>query len=129
MVATAQVIDRGFDRGGPGPAGGSRTASAGAPRGRTDQQNRKFHALCADIARSNMEWAGCRRTAEEWKNLMISGHAKATGRASEVVIGLEGEMVQIRESSARMSVARSASLIDYVTAWAVSHGIRIRDSA
>lgn len=76
-----------------------------------------------------MEWAGCRRTAEEWKNLMISGHAKATGRASEIVIGLEGEMVQIRESSARMSVSRSASLIDYVTAWAVSHGIHIRDSA
>lgn len=129
MVATAQTDDRGFDRGGSRPVGGSRPASAGKDRGRTDQQNRKFHALCADIARSNMEWAGCRRTAEEWKNLMISGHAKATGRASEVVIGLEGEMVQIRESSARMSVARSASLIDYVTAWAVSHGIRIRESA
>lgn len=127
MVATAQVIDRGFERGGPGQAGGSRAASAGTPRGRTDQQNRKFHALCADIAKSPMEWAGCRRTAEEWKNLMISGHAKATGRESEIVIGLEGEMVQIRESSARMSVARSASLIDYVTAWAISHGIRLRD--
>ena len=128
MVATAQVLDRGFDRGGPRSVGGSRQAGACTPRGRTDQQNRKFHALCADIARSNMEWAGCRRTAEEWKNLMISGHAKATGRASEVVIGLEGEMVQIRESSARMSVARSASLIDYVTAWAVSHGVRIRET-
>lgn len=128
MVATAQTPDYGSERGGARAAYGSRPANAGTHRGRTDQQNRKFHALCADIARSNMEWAGCRRTAEEWKNLMISGHAKATGRASEIVIGLEGEMVQIRESSARMSVARSASLIDYVTAWAVSHGIHIRDS-
>jgi hypothetical protein len=128
MVATAQISDYRSERGGPGPVGGDGRGNAGAHRGRTDQQNRKFHALCADIAKSNMEWAGCRRTAEEWKNLLISGHAKATGRESEIVIGLEGEMVQIRESSARMSVARSASLIDYVTAWAVSHGVRIRET-
>ena len=127
MVATAQIPDYGSERGGPRAAGGGRAGNPDTPRGRTNQQNRKFHALCADIARSNMEWAGCRRTAEEWKNLMISGHAKATGRESEIVIGLEGEMVQIRESSARMSVARSASLIDYVTAWAVSHGVRLRE--
>jgi hypothetical protein len=127
MVATAQTLDRGFDRGGPGPAGGSRAASASAPRGRTGGQNRIFHALCSDIAKSPIEWAGCRRTAEEWKVLLVSGHAVATGRASDLVQGLEGEMVQLRESTASMSVPRSTSLIDYTISWAVSHGVRLRD--
>ncbi|MGQ3299678.1 recombination protein NinB [Reyranella sp.] len=94
---------------------------------RTLSQNAIFHALCGDIAKSGKEWAGCQRTAKEWKTLLISAHATATGLEADVVIGLEGEMVEIRESSASMSVERSTSLIEYTIAWAVMNGIKIRD--
>ncbi|MWQ04990.1 hypothetical protein GHI33_10230, partial [Glaesserella parasuis] len=46
---------------------------------------------------------------------------------SRLVIGLEGELVNIRESTAEMGVKRMASLIEYTTAWGVSHGVHFND--
>ncbi len=59
--------------------------------------------------------------------LLISGHAVATKQEAEVVPGLEGEYVNIRESSAEMSVKRMSSLIDYTIAWATGQGVRFTD--
>jgi hypothetical protein len=43
-----------------------------------------------------------------------------------LVPDLEGHgLVQLRESSARMSKGRASSLIDYVVAWATTQGIDI----
>lgn len=99
------------------------------PPRRSLDQNAKFHALCEDVARSGYEWAGCARTAEEWKVLLITGHAVATGRSVEIVPNIEDERqaVQLRESSARMSKERGSSLIEYTISWAISHGIKLRD--
>ncbi|EGZ0353343.1 recombination protein NinB, partial [Escherichia coli] len=63
----------------------------------------------------------------QWKVLLISGHAVATKQEADVFPGLEGEYVNIRESSAQMSVKRMASLIEYTTAWAIGHGVRFTD--
>ena len=48
------------------------------PENRSLDQNAHFHALCGDIARSGIEWFGKPRKADEWKVLLVSGHAKAT---------------------------------------------------
>lgn len=95
---------------------------------RSGDQNAMLHALLSDLARSHVEWAGKRRTLEEWKVLMVSGHAVATGQGGEVVPGIEGEFVSIRESTARMSVARASSLIEYVLAFCVGNGVELRDT-
>lgn len=92
---------------------------------RSLSQNAKFHAMCEDIARSGMQWAGVTRDATEWKVLLISGHAIATKREVEVVRGLEGELVSIRESSADMRGSRMSSLIEYTLAWCAEHGIEL----
>ena len=97
------------------------------PETRSDQQNRLLHALFADIARQ-AEWAGKKRTAEQWKVLFVSGHAMATKQGAEMVPGLEGEYLNLRESTARMGKARMASLLDYVMAWAVAHGVELREA-
>jgi len=94
---------------------------------RNGDQNAKFHALCSDIARSGMEWAGKRRTADQWKVLLVSGHATATKEGAEMVPGLEGEFVNVRESTALMSVKRSSSLIEYTLAFCSMNEIVIRD--
>ena len=70
---------------------------------RTSEQNAKFHAICSDLARSQVMWAGKRRTADQWKVLLVSGHAVATKECSEIVPGLEGEFINLRESTALMS--------------------------
>jgi len=95
---------------------------------RSSEQNAKLHALLSDLARSPVQWFGKRRKMEEWKVLMISAHAVATDNRGEVIPGIEGEMVAIRESSASMGVRRAASLIEYVMAFCVANGIELRDT-
>ncbi|WP_313063313.1 recombination protein NinB [Atlantibacter hermannii] len=89
-------------------------------------QNARFHAMLGDIARQ-VKWCGKQLKPEQWKVLLISGHAVATKQPADIVPGIEGEFVNIRESSAEMSVGRMASLIDYVMAWAVGQGVRFTD--
>ena len=84
---------------------------------RNSEQSAKFHALCHDLAKSDRQWAGKRRSLEEWKVLLISGHSVATKKGAEMVPGLEGEFLNIRESTARMSKARMSSLIEYAQAF------------
>lgn len=97
------------------------------PATRSLDQNAKFHAICSDIAKAGIEWAGSKRTAKEWKALLVSAHAAATQSGFDLVQGLEGEMVQLRESTATMTKARSSSLIEYCIAWAAQRGIALRD--
>ena len=97
------------------------------PKRRSGAQNRIFHALCGDIARAGIEWGGKKRTAEEWKVLLISAHGVATKEPGEVIQGLEGELVAIRESSAKMSKARANSLIEYTMAFCAGLDIKTGD--
>lgn len=89
---------------------------------RTLEQNAKFHAMCTDISRQ-LEYLGKKRTPNQWKVIFVSGHAIATGRGAEVIPGLEGEFVNIRESTADMGTARKASLIEYVYAYGSENNV------
>lgn len=93
------------------------------PPKRNGDQNAKFHAICSDIARSGIQWAGKPRNPAEWKVLLVSGHSAATKQGSEMVPGIEGEFVNVREATSRMSKARAASLIEYAIAFAAMHGV------
>lgn len=95
---------------------------------RSSDQNAMFHAICSDIAKSGHLFIGKPRKPEVWKVLLISGHAAATAEGSEVVPGLEGEFVNIRESSALMSVRRAASLITYTLAYCDTNGIQLTET-
>lgn len=86
------------------------------PRTRSLDQNAMLHALFSESSK-HCEWHGRKLTPTQWKVLFISGHAMATGRGADMVPGLEGEFVNIRESSAQMSIARMTSLIEYIHAW------------
>lgn len=91
------------------------------------EQNAKFHAMCGDFSKQ-ATYMGRKLTLAQWKVLFISGHAIATGIGADVVPGIEGEFVNIRESSAQMSVKRMSSLIEYVHAYAASINIQFSDS-
>jgi hypothetical protein len=98
------------------------------PPRRTLDQNALFHSLCGEIAKAKPQWNGFHMDAEDWKALLIVSHAVATKEdiGMRLVPDLEGHgLVQLRESSARMSKVRATSLIDYVIAWATTQGIDI----
>ena len=92
-------------------------------------QNAKFHAICGDIAASGYKFAGKERTAKQWKVLLVSGHAVATGEPAEIIPGLENEFVNIRESTELMSKKRAASLIEYSLAWCSMNSIVVNDAS
>lgn len=98
------------------------------PKTRSLDQNAKLHAILTDLAKSPVTWAGKRRSVEEWKALIISGHSVATNHGGEVVPGIENEFVAIRESSASMSVARAASLITYLLAFCDTNGVELTET-
>lgn len=93
---------------------------------RTLEQSAMFHAICGDIARQH-KFMGRMLTPAQWKVLLISGHKIATGEGADMVPGLQGEFVNIRESSAQMSVKRLASLITYAQAYCADNGIALGD--
>jgi len=88
-------------------------------------QNATFHDLCDDISKSGFKWMGKVRTPQEWKTLLVSGHAIATGYGAEVIAGLEGELVNVREPTSKMSVKRGSSLIEYTLAFCAMNDIKL----
>ncbi len=104
---------------------------------RTNLQNRLAHAIWTDlevgatwarIDRDTGEVTQQRLSKLQWKALMVSAHSVATGRPSELVQGIEGEWVDIRESTARMPIARMSSVIEYTLAWMAANGVPTRMS-
>lgn len=86
------------------------------------EQNAKLHAAISDIA-AQATYLGRKLDPIQWKTLLISGHSIATGLGVDMIPGVEGEFVNIRESSANMPVARMASLIEYVLAYGAMNGV------
>ena len=97
------------------------------PPTRSLEQNAMLHKLLTEISKQ-CEFAGKKRTAEQWKLIMVSGHAVATKQQAEILPGLEGEFINLRESTASMSVKRLSSLIEYVSAWCAQNGVIFDDT-
>lgn len=96
------------------------------PITRTLEQNAKLHAMLTDISKQ-LEFNGKKQNVDTWKALLVSGHKIATEGVAEMAIGLEGEVINLRESTAQMSVKRLASLIEYIYAYGIGQGVKFRD--
>lgn len=94
---------------------------------RSLEQNAKMHACFGDIA-AQAKFMGRVLVVPQWKTLMISGHAVATGLGVDMVPGIEGEFVNIRESSANMSVSRMSSVIEYSMAYGAMNGVNFGEN-
>lgn len=100
-----------------------------AETSRTLEQNAKFHAICSDLAKSRLLWGGKFRTADQWKVLLVSGHAVATKEGCDMVPGIESEFVNLRESTALMSIKRGSSLIEYSIAFCSQNAVPLSDES
>jgi hypothetical protein len=98
-----------------------------SPEKRSSEANAKFHAICGDLEKSRLPWAGKPRDSAAWKVLLVSGHSVATKQGAEMIPGLEGEFVNVRESTALMSRSRSASLIEYALAFCAQNDVKLSE--
>ncbi len=93
------------------------------PEKRSSPQNRLLHATIADIARQ-VEWAGAKRDAETWKRLLVAAWCRVQGESVEILPALDGHGVDIvPRRTSKLTKAECADLIEFVTAWAVEHGV------
>jgi hypothetical protein len=83
---------------------------------RSLEQNALLHSLLGECAKT-MKYHGKTLSIEQWKVLFVSAHNIVEGRPAQVIAGIEGEFVNIRESTAKMTVKRLNSLIEYIQAW------------
>ena len=109
-------------------------AIANAPEGwvvrcgpaiRSSEQNRLFHDIVDDFVKAIPEWGGATMDADAWKNVLILSFSKdhSDGRV-QLVPDLHGDgLVQIRESSSRMSKQRASALIEFCKAEAAKLGV------
>lgn len=105
--------------------GGKRWVLELRPETRSDRANKRLHAMLGTLAK-HAEYQGKKLDIDAWKLILVSAHTIATGEA-EYVRGIEGELINIRESTAKMSGARISSLMEYISAWAASQGIDLGD--
>jgi hypothetical protein len=89
-------------------------------------QNARFHAMCGDVARQS-KYMGRTLSLAQWKVLLISAFTIESGEEADMVPGLTGEYVNLRESTALMSIRRIASLIEYVACWGAENGITFKE--
>lgn len=90
------------------------------------EQNAKLHAILSDISRQS-KYHGKNRSVDFWKGVFVSGWQIAIGETPEIVPGLEGEFINIRESTTTLSIKRMASLIEYINAWCAMNGVKLND--
>jgi hypothetical protein len=94
---------------------------------RSLEANARFHAMLHDISKQ-ADYMGKKRTVEFWKALFVSGWMVATDQKPEMIPGLEGEYLLLRESTATMTGKRLSSCMEYVSAWAAQSDIRFTAS-
>lgn len=97
-----------------------------APAKRSNDQNKKLHALIADVARQ-AEWHG-KHDSETWKRLFVSAWCRTHGEAVTVLPALDGNGVDlVPRRTSKLTKPECADLIEYITAWAVEHGVELHE--
>lgn len=126
MVATAQTLDREFERGGPRAAGGSRPANAGKDRKRTLQQNKLLHDAITDVSKQ-LPWpadTGELHDVEWWKRRLTLQWLTETGEIPELIESLDGlQFALLLPHTSDLSVAQAGAFIDWLAIFGAQHGV------
>lgn len=91
---------------------------------RSDEQNKKLHAMLADIARQ-VEHAGKKWNILIWKRLCTAAWLRETGESAPMIPAIDGNGFDvIYEKTSKLGVRKCASLIEWIEAFGAEHGVR-----
>jgi len=93
---------------------------------RSDDQNKKYHAIIAEIAKQ-AQHMGAHWDAEIWKRLLIDQFAHETGLGGSQIVGsIDGSrIVQLGLQSRKFTKEQGSEFIEWLLAWATDKGIQI----
>jgi hypothetical protein len=127
MVENAQTLDRGFDRGGPGPAGGNRPGGPRPDRKRTIQQNKLLHDAITDVSKQ-LPWpadTGEMHDVEWWKRRLTLQWLTETGEIPELIESLDGlQFALLLPHTSDLLVEQCAAFIDWLVIFGAQHNVR-----
>jgi hypothetical protein len=91
---------------------------------RSAEQNKKLHALLADIA-AQVEHAGMKWDVTIWKRLCTAAWLRERGASIQMIPAIDGKGVDVLyEPTSKLSMKKCAELIEWVTAFGAEHGVK-----
>lgn len=90
---------------------------------RTLPQNDRLWAMLTDVS-TQMDWAGARRSPEDWKLMFLDYLERELGHEPNIVPSLDGEgYVRLDGSSSKLSVEEMTMLIELIFKFGAEHGV------
>jgi hypothetical protein len=91
---------------------------------RSDEQNKKLHAMLADISRQ-VEHAGMKWDVSVWKRLCTAAWLRERGASIQMIPAIDGKGIDVLyEPTSKLSKRKCAELIEWVTAYGVECGVK-----
>ena len=91
---------------------------------RSEEQNKKLHAMLADIAKQ-VEHAGKKWNILIWKRLCTAAWLREIGENATMIPALDGNGFDvIYEKTSKLGVKKCASLIEWVSAFGAENQVR-----
>ena len=91
---------------------------------RNDEQNKKLHAMLADIARQ-VEHAGMKWDVTVWKRLCTAAWLRERGASIQMIPAIDGKGIDVLyEPTSKLSKRKCAELIEWVYAYGAECGVK-----
>lgn len=91
---------------------------------RSAEQNKKLHAMLADIARQ-VEHAGMKWDVTIWKRLCTAAWLRERGASIQMIPAIDGQGVDVLyEPTSKLSMKKCAELILWVEAFGAEHDVK-----
>jgi hypothetical protein len=95
---------------------------------RSDEQNRKYHAIFGDIAKQ-AEHCGSKWDAEDWKRMLVWQYCKEKQiEAGKVVPSLDMTgIVQLGQQTRKFTKEQASEFVEFLLAWCANNGIELNE--
>lgn len=95
---------------------------------RSDEQNRKYHAIFGDIAKQ-AEHCGSKWDAEDWKRMLVWQYCKEKQiEAGKVVPSLDMTgVVQLGQQTRKFTKEQASEFVEFLLAWCADNGIELNE--
>ena len=96
---------------------------------RSDEQNRKYHAILGEIA-EQASHLGSKWDAEDWKRLLVQEFCKEKGLpAGRVIPNLSGDGIcQLGQQTRHFTKEQASEFVEFLQAWAANNGVTLNDA-
>ena len=112
----------------PGLEAGKKYTLTIAEQSKTREQEKKYHAIIAEIA-AQAQHLGSKWDSESWKRLLVQKFCKDVDIASNKIIpNLDGDgVIQLGFQTRRFTKDQASQFVEWLQAWAANNGVELSE--